>query len=198
MEEGERPSEKVNNINDKNDKQIDKMTDKQNEKNNEKPSPQLKIDEIVEFIQKLGFPKIDKNIIESNDSDVVVELFSSLLEKLGIIKKDKLKIHFQGMEHFSYTGLHDRPIYILKLFNSINKFVIEVLGVEDFSTADLFTPASKRTKKILSGIIKFFKFKQMEKDTYSMMKENLDNSIAFYNEHKTKAKKAESIYLKLK
>jgi hypothetical protein len=176
----------------------EKINDKQTEKQYEKNSTQLKIDEIVEYIQKLGFPKIDKSIIESNDSDVVVELFSSLLEKLGIIKKDKLKIHFQGMECFSYTGLHDRPIYIMKLFNSINKFIIEVLGVEDFSTADLFTPVSKRTKKILSGIIKFFKFKQSEKETYSMMKENLENSIAFYNEHKNKAEKAEVNYRKLK
>jgi hypothetical protein len=190
--EGERPSEKVN------EKQVEKIIDKLNEKYNEKNPTQLKIDEIVEYIQKLGFPKIDKNIIESNDSDVVVELFSSLLEKLGIIKKDKLKIHFQGMEHFSYTGLHDRPIYILKLFNSINKFVCEILGVEDFSSSDLFTPTSKRTKKILSGIIKFFKFKQSEKETHLMMKENLENSIAFYNEHKLKAEKAESIYIKLK
>ena len=48
--------------------------------------PLMKVEEIVEFINKLGF-KVDKTIIESNDSDTIVELFCSILDKLGIIKK---------------------------------------------------------------------------------------------------------------
>ena len=94
------------------EKQIDKPSDKQSHQH-------LKIEEIVEFIQKLGFPKIDRTIIESTDSDVVVELLSSLFEKVGLLKKSELKIKFAGMGVFSYPTLHDRPIYIMKLFNSI-------------------------------------------------------------------------------
>jgi hypothetical protein len=161
------------------------------------PQSLLKPDEIVEFINKLGY-KIDKTIIESCDSDVIVELYSSIFEKLGILKKDKLKIRFEGMEKFSFPGMHDRPIYILKLFNSIKKFISDVLCIEGFTTSDLFTPNTKKTRKILSGIIKFYKFKQGEKDTYTTMKENLENSISQYKENMSKYERANSNYHKLK
>jgi hypothetical protein len=80
------------------------------------------LQEIVDFINKLGY-RIDRYNIESNEPDTIVELYCSTLEKLGIVKRDKLKISFAGMEIFSYTGLHDRPIYILKFFNMILKRV---------------------------------------------------------------------------
>ena len=82
----------------------------------------LKVEEIVEFINKLGY-KVDRSIIESTESDVVTELYCSILEKLGIVKKDKLKIKFDGMQNFSYPGLHDRPIYIIKLL-CVARFVV--------------------------------------------------------------------------
>ena len=173
------------------------VSEKHNEKS-EKVSQPMKVEEIVEFIQKLGFPKIDRSIVESNDSDIVVELFSSLFEKIGLIKKDKLKIKFEGMGLFSYTTLHDRPIYIFKLFNSIKKFVVDIIGFGDFSTSDLFSPIPKRTKKILSGLIKFYKYKQAEKETYSMMKENYENSKALHDEEKLKSEKVETNFLKIK
>jgi hypothetical protein len=157
----------------------------------------LKVEEILEFINKLGY-KVDRSIIESTESDIIVELYCSILDKLGIHKKEKLKIKFEGMELFSYTGLHDRPIYILKFFNSVKKFITDVIGVENFSSADLFTPNAKRTRRILSGLIKFFKFKQSEKETYSTMKENLDNSISHYKENLSKHERVNMNYLKTK
>jgi hypothetical protein len=153
----------------------------------------LKPEEIVEFINKLGY-KVDRNLIESTESDVILELFCSILDKLGVVKKDKLKIKFEGMENFSYTGLHDRPIYILKLFNSVKKFIIEVIGIENFATSDLFTPNPKRTRRILSGLIKFYKFKQAEKETYQTMKENLESSVMQYKENLTKYERANNNY----
>ena len=157
----------------------------------------LKLEEIVDFINKLGY-KVDKSIIESCDSDIIVELYSSILEKLGIIKRHRLKIRFDGMAKFSYTGLHDRPIYILKLFNSVKKFMTDVLSVERFSTNDLFTPDSKRTRKILSAIIKFYKFKQSENNTYTTLKQNLENSVSEYNDVLNKYERANSNYQRLK
>lgn len=157
----------------------------------------LKVEEIVEFINKLGY-KVDRSIIESTESDVVTELYCSILEKLGIVKKDKLKIKFDGMQNFSYPGLHDRPIYIIKLFNLTKKFISEIIGIENFSSSDLFSPNPKRTRKILSGLIKFFKFKQAEKDTHSTMKENHDNSILFYKDNLGKLERMNNNYLKTK
>ena len=157
----------------------------------------LKLEEIVDFINKLGY-KVDKTIIESCESDIIVELYSSMLEKLGVIKRDRLKIRFEGMEKFSYTGLHDRSIYILKLFSSIKKFMSDVLSIERFTTNDLFTPDAKRTRKILSGIIKFYKFKQSENNTYTTLKQNLENSVSEYNDILNKYERANSSYQRLK
>ncbi len=157
----------------------------------------LKTEEIVEFINKLGYG-IDKSIIENCESDIIVELYCSIFEKLGVLKRDKLKIRFEGMEKFSFPGMHDRPIYILKLFNSTKKFISDILGIENFTTADLFSPKLNRTKRIFSGIIKFYKFKQCEKETYTTLKQNLDNSISQYKESLNKFERAESSYHKLK
>jgi hypothetical protein len=165
--------------------------------NSDKSSALLKTEEIVEFINKLGY-KVDKQIIECSDSDVIVELYCSIFEKLGLVKKDKLKIRFDGMDKFSYTGLHDRPIYIIKLFNSIKKFIHEVLLIENFTTSDLFTPNPKRTRRVLSSIIRFYKFKQAERETYNTLKETLDNSISQYKENSAKHEKYQTNYHKIK
>jgi hypothetical protein len=157
----------------------------------------LKVDEIVEFFNKLGY-KIDKTIIENAEPDPIVEIYSSILEKLNVIKKENLKISFEGMSTFAYPGLHDRPIYILKLFNKMRPFITDILGIENFTTNDLFTPNPKRTKRILSSIIRFYKYKTVEKETYNTLKENLENSISVLKENNAKYEKSLSEYQLLK
>jgi hypothetical protein len=157
----------------------------------------LKIEEIIEFINKLGY-KVDKNMIELNDSDVIIELYCSLLEKLGVVKKDKLKISFAGIELFSYTGLHDRIIYILKFFSIIKKFMIEVIGIENFNSSDLFTPNLKKTKRILTGLIKYYRFKNSETNTYNNFKENVENSKFILRENFIKYERIKANYIKIK
>jgi hypothetical protein len=159
--------------------------------------PEQKIENIVEFIGNLGY-KVDKTFLQSTDSDVIVELLSSILEKLGIFKKEKLKIRFEGLDKFSYTGLHDRPIYIIKFFNSTKKFFTDTLGVKDYSSLDLFSPSFKRNKKLLSGIMNFYAFKVGEKETFTTMKENLENSIHNYKENLTKYERVLNNFQKIK
>lgn len=157
----------------------------------------LKVEEILECVNKFGF-KIDKSTIESEDSDTIVELYTSLLEKIGVLKKEKLKIKFEGLNMFHSTGMHDRPIYIMKLFYSMRDFIKETINFDAFETADLFDPNPKRTKKILSGIISYYKYKQAEKETYKHLKENLDNAVYNYKEALIKKDKTETLYEKLR
>jgi hypothetical protein len=141
----------------------------------------VKIEEMVEFINKLGLRQVDKTQIESTESDIIVELLCSVFDKMGIIKRETLKISFQGQNHFEYLHLHDRPIYIMKLFNYSKSFVKEVLKVENYISADLFTPKPLKTKKILNSLINYDRFKKSQKGFYQTMRSDFENSLGFYN-----------------
>lgn len=138
-------------------------------------SKHQKSDEVIDFIQKLG-SRIDKTTLEQNEPDTIIELYAFLMEKLGIIKKENLKIEFEAMPIFAYNNLHNRPIYIIKLFNYMNGFLTPTLSIDNFTTEDLFNPNVKRTRKILSAIIKFFKFKLGEKEFNDLAKETTASS----------------------
>lgn len=152
-----------------------------------------KVEEVVEFCNKLGYP-IDKTTLDKCESDTIVELYSSLLEKLQIIKKENLKIDFKRMSYFEYSGLHDRPIYILKLFLYMDKFMREVCKISDFTTNDLFNPNPKKTKNILGRIVKFFKFRKSEKELFNSINQTLTESINSKNDSMKKLEEIRNEY----
>jgi kinetochore protein Nuf2 len=150
--------------------------------------PILKVEEITDFYNKRGY-KIDKSVVESTDSDTIVELYCSLCDMLSLIKKEKLKIDFESMKFFSVPQLQDRPVYIFKLFYAIKKFMKETAMIENFSSGDLFAPNPKRTKKILSAVINFYKFKENQKEVYNNSKKMLESSQAMCKEQINKLEK---------
>jgi hypothetical protein len=147
-----------------------------------------KAEELLEFLNRIGL-KVDKSVIESTDSDTIVELFATILEKLGVLKKDRLKINFQGMEIFAYNGLHDRPIYIMKLYKLSRKFITEILKVDNYAPGDLFTPNPKRTKKILSKIYAFYRFKQEHQHLFSTQINKMNEYVYKLNEDNSRQEK---------
>jgi hypothetical protein len=159
--------------------------------------PILKVEEIIDFYHKRGY-KIDKSIVESTDSDTIVELYCSLCEMLFLIKKEKLKLDFESMKFFSVPQLQDRPVYIFKLFYAIKKFMKETAMIENFCTGDLFSPNAKRTKKILSAVINFYKFKENQKEIYNNSKKLLENSQALFKEQTNKLEKIKITCSKLR
>ena len=80
----------------------------------------------------------------------------------------------------------------------MNNFVKNDLKVDDFNANDLFNPQPKRTKKILTKFLKFYKFKQDEKETYRIYKESLDASISTYKEALAKNEKLNKNLAKIK
>jgi hypothetical protein len=149
----------------------------------------IKVEEIVDFINRLGL-KVDRNIVESTDSDTIVELISSALEKIGILKKERLKINYKGMDLFSYNGLHDRPILILKLFKLTRKFFTEILRIENYTASDLFNPNPKRTRKILGKLLLFHRFKQEQnKEVYNALLSSFEENEYRANESSVRYEK---------
>jgi hypothetical protein len=147
-----------------------------------------KMDELVEFLNRLGL-KVDKTVIETNDSDTIVELLSTVLEKLGVIKKDRLKMNFKGLEFFAYPGLHDRPIYILKLYKLSKRFISDVLRVDNYTLGDLLNPTPKRSKKILSKILAFYRFKQEYNPLYNSQLNKMNEYTYKLNEDNNRQEK---------
>lgn len=134
-----------------------------------------KVDEVVEFLNKIGFP-VDKTIFERCDPEVISELYTSLLERLQIIKRDNLKIELKGMQYFEYTGMHDKAISLIKLSKYVDRFMRDVLKVNDFSSQDIFNPIPKRTKAFIGRIVKFYKFKLAQREIFNELQEKLVQS----------------------
>ena len=125
-----------------------------------------KIDETIEFLNKLGFP-VDKSLFERCDPEVISELYISLLERLQIIKRDNLKLEIQGMQFFEYTGMHDKAICLIKLSKYVDRFMRDILKVNDFTSQDIFNPVPKRTKTFIGRIVKFYKFKLAQREAFN-------------------------------
>lgn len=138
--------------------------------------PILKTDDIVDYLNH-HICKIDKNLIESCDSDCLIEIFIAFMEKLNRFKREKLKIRTEFNKIFSYTGMHEKIISICLLYLNNSNFLKRIIQILDFTSNDLLSPTIKKTRKILSGLINFHKYFLGEKEKYRGLYNNLNISL---------------------
>ena len=131
----------------------------------------LKKTDIVNYCNKLGI-RIDNNILETCDSDTIVELYISLLEKASLLKNESLSIEFSALNKqiFQFTGLHDKIIRKLKLFRFLRTFLTTICNYTTFTSADIFNPSPSTTQTVLSHIIAFTKHFFHTKDKFTNLK----------------------------
>jgi chromosome segregation ATPase len=153
----------------------------------------LKKTDIVNYCNKLGI-RIDNNILETCDSDTIVELYISLLEKASLLKNESLSIEFSALNKqiFQFTGLHDKIIRKLKLFRFLRTFLTTICNYTTFTSADIFNPSPSTTQTVLSHIIAFTKhfFHTKEKFTslkalYLQTQSNLNDASKLHCEAQT-------------
>lgn len=145
------------------------------EKNDKNSFTILRNDEIVEFLNKLGY-QVDQSLLQKVDSDIVTNLLTSLLEKFGLLSSDDLKIRYNGLNLFSFPGLHDKILNYLVFFRLTENLFKETLLLEDYSTSDILNPSVKRFRKILSALINFLKFYEKEMEICRQMEGKIEST----------------------
>ena len=140
-------------------------------------------DEIIEYFKKLNL-NIDKRTLDNLDSESTIQLYITLLTKLGFINNKTLIIEFEFVQQkiFTFGNLHDQAVIIVKLLKILKRFFKEIYQDDSFTSYDLFNPTNKRTISFLGKIILFMKFKEQEKEAFKKMKEQYKDSFTQLNE----------------
>ena len=140
-------------------------------------------DEIIDYFKKLNL-NIDKRTLDNLDSESTIQLYITLLTKLGFINNKTLIIEFEFVQQkiFSFGNLHDQAVIIVKLLKILKRFFKEIYQDDSFTSYDLFSPTNKRTISFIGKIILFMKFKEQEKEAFKKMKEQYKDSYDQLNE----------------
>jgi kinetochore protein Nuf2 len=80
---------------------------------------------------------------------------------------------FAAVERLEYRSLHEESTGIVRFFSAARSLMLAV-GVTDFSMADLTAPDPKRTRRHLSAVINFAKFREERLDYYQADMEKAD------------------------
>ena len=146
-------------------------------------------DEILDYFKKLNL-NIDKKTLDSLDSESTIQLYITLLTKLGFINNKTLIIEFEFVQQkiFTFGNLHDQAVIIVKLLKILKRFFKEIYQDDSFTSYDLFNPTNKRTISFLGKIILFMKFKEQEKEAFKKMKEQYKDSFDQLNESNNELK----------
>jgi len=123
--------------------------------------PPLKVAEIKECLNALGIKVSEAELTEpENHKDVIRRMLEHLAEICTGTTRDEMgQMAFAGISVLNYPELHEESIPQLNSFRAVVK-MMEICGVQDFTTKDFMAPSAKRLKRHLSGIINFAKFRE--------------------------------------
>eukprot|EP00742_Colponemidia_sp_Colp-10_P006056 GILJ01006481.1.p1 GENE.GILJ01006481.1~~GILJ01006481.1.p1 ORF type:complete len:504 (+),score=106.93 GILJ01006481.1:73-1512(+) len=156
--------------------------------------PTLSIAEIVECSKDLNIPITEEELAKP-EYQVMKEVYQSMVEICTEVSKEDLRqIQFHGMDYLPHPELHEDSVPTLAFFRQLQR-LMSAAGFGDVGMQDVFKPDPKRTRKILSAIINFAKFREerlyafqeitkktdvLNEDKQKLMEENarLSNELA--------------------
>ncbi|EME32654.1 kinetochore protein Nuf2 [Galdieria sulphuraria] len=121
--------------------------------------PILNAEEIVQCLKELQIPFSEEQL-KKPTSEGIRATYEQILELLLGISRDELQQPvFQALDVLSYPELHEYSVGQLNFHRNLQK-LLEACGYHEFSMKDYLKPEYARTKKILSAIINFAKFRE--------------------------------------
>lgn len=121
--------------------------------------PILNADEIVQCLKELQIPFSEEQL-KKPTSESIRATYEQILELLlGISREELQQPVFQALDVLSYPELHEYSVGQLNFHRNLQK-LLEACGYHEFSMKDYLKPEYARTRKILSAIINFAKFRE--------------------------------------
>jgi hypothetical protein len=112
----------------------------------------LSFDEIADYLQKKNI-SIEKTQLNNINQLWFAELIVHLLTSMNIVKREELELTFKEHSSFSFPQMHEKQVFLLKIFYKLKPILLNSLNIKDFTTEDLFTPNQQKSNVILSGLI---------------------------------------------
>ena len=147
----------------------------------EKPS------EIVKCLIELGINVSESDIANpEKNKELHQHIFVQLAEMCtGITREEMSQPVFKGLSALNYPELHEESTTNLNTFRACSK-MMETCGIHSFTIKDFMSPDAKRSRKFLSGIINFLKFREERLGLLSELNSSRDALIERLNNTKEK------------
>lgn len=134
--------------------------------------PTLKIPEIVSCSEELRVPMTEDDI-KNPQPQVIRKVLEMYLELFLNLNADDIRQPTFEAMMIDYPQLHEDSVPLL-VKNAAMGLMLRACGIMDFSMHDVIKPQSKRIKKILSAIINFAKFREMQMASIDQLLEERD------------------------
>jgi kinetochore protein Nuf2 len=134
--------------------------------------PTLKVAEIVSCSDELRVPLTQDDIKNPQPNVIkkVLELYLEMFLQLNIAEIQQPTFEAMMVE---FPQLHEASVPTL-VSSTAMKYMMNACGVMDFSMQDIVNPESKRIKKLLSALINFAKFREMQMSSVDQLLEERD------------------------
>lgn len=142
--------------------------------------PTLRIPEIVSCSDELRVP-LSQDDIKNPQPTVIQKVLELYLEMfLNLTKSDIKQPTFEAMM-VDYPQLHEESVPHLVSIAAMG-MMMRACGVVDFSIQDIIKPESKRVRKLMSALINFAKFREMQMSSVDALLEEREKLIQLHTE----------------
>ncbi|XP_063933347.1 kinetochore protein Nuf2-like isoform X1 [Zophobas morio] len=116
----------------------------------------------------------------------ITEIYFVLVEKvMGIKASDFSQLEFSALESFEFPSLHEESVPKLTLIKALF-YLMNICGVQDFILKDLTHPEFQRTRRNLSALINFKKFRATQLIKFQNLQDETDVNENTVREAKSK------------
>lgn len=138
--------------------------------------PTLRIPEIVSCSDELRVP-LTQDDIKNPQPNVIRKVFELYLEMfLNLNISNLQQAPMEGLMMIEHPQLHEESVPAL-VANTAMGYMMSACGVTDFSIQDIISPESKRIRKLLSALINFAKFREMQMSSVDQLLEEREQLL---------------------
>jgi kinetochore protein Nuf2 len=138
--------------------------------------PILKNRSILDCLSELEMP-LTMEQLKNPESKQMTEIYEQFVYLLmGVSREELRQPVLSALDTLEYRELHDDSVTEVTLTRHILQ-LMRCVGIHDASMRDFVTPQAARTKRILSAIINFAKFREERLGTYEQFTEQVEELV---------------------
>lgn len=126
--------------------------------------PLLDLPELVVCLQSCDFSLATEESISRPTSQYVITLYKQIIDSFMGVSPDSLLsdeaiFDNHGVNDFQQNSLYSETVKVLALNKICFKFFQDI-GVSDFNMMDLYKPDALRTRRLLSAVVNYARFRE--------------------------------------
>eukprot|EP00873_Tetraselmis_striata_P024326 jgi/Tetstr1/444590/TSEL_032440.t1 len=138
--------------------------------------PLLSTSEIVSCLAEFDLP-LEEAQLAKPTHDAMRAVYESVVHVLVEVSREELlQPVFSAIDALEFPELHDESIPAMSLLHHLTRLMTSA-GVKDFGLKDLYKPDPTRTRRNLSAIINFAKFREEKLVPYTQLQEEIEAAL---------------------